>query len=106
MTTHGKYCDFNFYVTSLDAENGYAATEPMSSGLSLLEAVSEFYKRCGRYPSSTNIMLGVEYTTGRRDLEPAGKGAAGPAPARKRTSPSFKGLRAVRSAFAGGTYRK
>ena len=76
MTTHGKYCDFNFYVTSLDAENGYAATEPMSSGLSLLEAVSEFYKRCGRYPSSTNIMLGVEYTTGRRDLEPAGKGAA------------------------------
>lgn len=76
MTTHGKYCDFNFYVTSLDAENGYAATEPMSSGLSLLEAVSEFYKRCGRYPSSTNIMLGVEYTTSRRDLEPAGKGAA------------------------------
>ena len=46
MTTHGKYCDFDFYVTSLDAENGYAATEPMSSGLSLLEAVSEFYKRC------------------------------------------------------------
>lgn len=76
MTTHGKYCDFDFYVTSLDAENGYAATEPMSSGLSLLEAVSEFYKRCGRYPSSTNIMLGVEYTTSRRDLEPAGKGAA------------------------------
>ena len=76
MTTHGKYCDFNFYVTSLDAENGYAATEPMSSGLSLLEAVSDFYKRCGRYPSSTNIMLGVEYTTDRRDLEPAGKGAA------------------------------
>ena len=76
MTTHGKYCDFNFYVTSLDAENGYAATEPMSSGLSLLEAVSEFYKRCGRYPSNTNIMLGVEYTTSRRDLEPAGKGAA------------------------------
>jgi len=68
MTTHGKYCDFNFYVTSLDAENGYAATEPMSSGLSLLEAVSEFYKRCGRYPSSTNIMLGVEYTTGRPRL--------------------------------------
>ena len=76
MTTHGKYCDFDFYVTSLDAENGCAATEPMSSGLSLLEAVSEFYKRCGRYPSSTNIMLGVEYTTSRRDLEPAGKGAA------------------------------
>lgn len=75
MTTHGKYCDFDFYVASLDAENGYAA-EPMSSGLSLLEAVSEFYKRCGRYPSSTNIMLGVEYTTYRRDLEPAGKGAA------------------------------
>ena len=45
MTTHGKYCDFDFYVTSLDAENGCAATEPMSSGLSLLEAVSEFYKR-------------------------------------------------------------
>lgn len=43
MTTHGKYCDFDFYVTSLDAENGCAATEPMSSGLSLLEAVSEFY---------------------------------------------------------------
>ena len=41
MTTHGKYCDFDFYVTSLDAENGCAATEPMSSGLSLLEAVSE-----------------------------------------------------------------
>ena len=76
MTTHGKYCDFDFCVTSLDTENGYAATEPMSSGLSLLEAVSEFYKRCGRYPSSTNIMLGVEYTTSRRDLEPAGKGAA------------------------------
>ena len=76
MNTHGKYCDFNFYVTSLDAENGYAATEPMSSALSLLEAVSEFYKRCGRYPSNTNIMLGVEYTTSRRDLEPAGKGAA------------------------------
>ena len=76
MTTHGKYCDFDFYVTSLDTENGYTATEPMSSGLSLLEAVSEFYKRCGRYPSSTNIMLGVEYTTSRRDLEPAGKGAA------------------------------
>ncbi len=76
MTTHGKYCDFDFYVTSLDAENGYAATEPMSSGLSLLEAVSEFYKRCGRYPSSTNIMLGVEYTTSRRDFKPAGKGAA------------------------------
>ena len=76
MTTHGKYCDFDFYVTSLDAENGCAATEPMSSGLSLLEAVSEFYKRCGRYPSNTNIMLGVEYTTSRRDLEPAGKGAA------------------------------
>ena len=76
MITHGKYCDFDFYVASLDAENGYAATVPMSSGLSLLEAVSEFYKRCGRYPSSTNIMLGVEYTTSRRDLEPAGKGAA------------------------------
>lgn len=76
MTTHGKYCDFDFYVASLDAENGYAAAEPMSSGLSLLEAVSEFYKRCGRYPSSSNIMLGVEYTTSRRDLEPAGKGAA------------------------------
>ena len=40
MTTHGKYCDFDFYVTSLDAENGCAATEPMASGLSLLEAVS------------------------------------------------------------------
>ena len=39
MTTHGKYCDFDFYVTSLDAENGCAATEPMSSGLSLLEAL-------------------------------------------------------------------
>ena len=76
MTTHGKYCDFDFYVASLDTENNYAATEPISSGLSLLEAVSEFYKRCGRYPSSTNIMLGVEYTTSRRDLEPAGKGAA------------------------------
>lgn len=76
MTTHGKYCDFDFYVTSLDAENGYAATEPMFSGLSLLEAVSEFYKRCGRCPSSTNIMLGVEYTTSRRDLEPNGIGAA------------------------------
>ena len=24
MTTHGKYCDFDFYVTSLDAENGCA----------------------------------------------------------------------------------
>ena len=81
MTTHGKYCDFDFYVTSLDTENGYAATEPMSSGLSLLEAVSEFYKRCGRYPSNTNIMLGVEYTTRR----------GRPASARKRTSPSFKG---------------
>ena len=99
MNTHGKYCDFNFYVTSLDAENGYAATEPMSSALSLLEAVSEFYKRCGRYPSSTNIMLGVEYTTSR-------KRRVGPAPARKRTSPYFKGLRAVRGAFAGGTYCK
>ena len=76
MTTHGKYCDFDFYVTSLDTENGYAATEPMFSGLSLLEAVSEFYKRCGRCPSSTNIMLGIEYTTSRRDFEPAGKGAA------------------------------
>lgn len=76
MTTHGKYCDFDFYVASLNADNRYAGTEPMSSGLSLLEAVSEFYKRCRRYPSGTNIMLGVEYTTSRHDLEPAGKGAA------------------------------
>ena len=71
MTTHGKYCDFDFYVTSLDAENGCAATEPMSSGLSLLEAVSEFYKRCGRYTSSTNIMLGVEYAATSNQQEKA-----------------------------------
>lgn len=76
MITHGKYCDFSFYVVSFDTKNHYSAAEPNAENLSLEQAKDEFVKRINRHPETVNTMLGVMFTTSRKDLEPAGMGAA------------------------------
>ena len=43
--------------------------------LSLEQAKAEFARRCAQNPLSVNTMLGVDYATTRRDLDPNGIGA-------------------------------
>lgn len=76
MITHGNVCDFSFYVTEFDAKNNYTEVGTPATKLSLEQAKEEFAKRCSESPISVNTMLGVEYTTDRKNLEPMGMGAA------------------------------
>lgn len=76
MITKGVVCAFDFYVRAFDTKNGYADYGEPLKLLSLEEAKSEFAKRCAQNPLSVNTMLGVEYATDRRDLDPNGIGAA------------------------------
>lgn len=76
MITKGNICDFSFYVTAFDSRNKYAEYGTASQELSLEQAKSEFAKRCAENPISVNTMLGVDFTTDRKDLEPMGMGAA------------------------------
>lgn len=74
-TTFGNACDYTLYVTSFDTENHGRNTEPMAVDLTLDEAKEEFANRLNRYPDSVIKLLGVEYRTDRRDLNPHGVGA-------------------------------
>lgn len=74
--TKGNVCSFSFYVTALDTKKHFESYGKTANGLSLEQAKSEFAKRCSENPVTVNTMLGVEYETDRKDLEPRGKGAA------------------------------
>lgn len=76
MAIHGKVCDFSFYVIAFDTKNHFAKVGTPAKNLSLEQAKAEFAKRCSENPISVNTMLGVEFTTSRKDLEPTGIGAA------------------------------
>ena len=76
MITKGNICDFSFYVIAFDSRNNYGEYGTASQELSLEQAKLEFAKRCAENPMSVNTMLGVDFTTDRKDLEPMGMGAA------------------------------
>ena len=76
MITHGNICDFSFYVIAFDTKSHYRNYGQPATELSLQQAMSEFEKRCAENPAYVNTVLGVKFTTDRRDLEPAGAGAA------------------------------
>lgn len=75
MITKGNVCDFSFYVTAFDTKKAYSNYGAPSLGLSLEQAKAEFEKRCAENPLSVNTMLGVEYRTDRKELDPRGVGA-------------------------------
>lgn len=76
MINHGNLCDFSFYVMAFDTKDHYRNYGQPATELSLQQAMREFEKRCAENPVSVNTVLGVDFTTKRRDLEPAGVGAA------------------------------
>lgn len=76
MTYHGNLCEFSFYVRAFDTKNRYRDYKQPITGLSLWQAMCEFEKSCAENPITVNTIVGVEFTTKRRDLEPAGVGAA------------------------------
>ncbi len=76
MINHGNICDFSFYVRAFDTKEHYRNYGQPATGLSLQQVMSEFEKRCADNPVHVNTVLGVNFTTKRRDLEPAGVGAA------------------------------
>ncbi len=76
MITHGNVCDFSFYVRAFNVLENHRDYEKPAEGLSLQQAMREFEKRCADNPAYINTVLGVDFTTGRRDLEPAGVGSA------------------------------
>lgn len=53
---HGKICDFDFYVISLNAD------EANAEHLSLDEAFQEMKRRIACAPSHATLALGVDYT--------------------------------------------
>lgn len=53
---HGKICDFDFYVISLNAD------EANAEHLSLDEAFQEMTRRIACVPSHATLALGVDYT--------------------------------------------
>ena len=65
--THGEVCNYSFFVTSLDDNNGYRNEIPSAVGLSAEQAQEEYIRRKELYPGNTTL-LGVEYVTDRRDL--------------------------------------
>lgn len=75
MITTGDVCTFSFYVRAFDTRNGYANYGDPLKFLSLEQAKAEFARRCAQNPLSVNTMLGVDYATTRRDLDPNGIGA-------------------------------
>lgn len=76
MINHGNICDFSFYVRAFDTKEHYRNYGQPATELSLQQAMSEFEKHCADNPVHVNTVLGVNFTTKRRDLEPAGVGAA------------------------------
>ncbi len=74
--THGNICDFSFYVMSFDTKSHYTNFHPPIVGLTLEQAKKEFEKQCALNPMYVNTMLGVDFVTKRKDLEPMGRGAA------------------------------
>lgn len=72
---HGNICDLTFYVTSYDTENRGREPEKIALNLTLDEAKEEFEIRANRYPGNVITLLGVDYRTGRRDLNLHGVGA-------------------------------
>lgn len=75
MTTHGNICDFSFYIRAFNTKDYYCDYGQPAEKLSLQQAMTEFEKRCAENPVYVNTVLGVDFTTKRRDLEPAGVGA-------------------------------
>lgn len=75
MINHGNLCDFSFYVRAFDTKDHYRNYGQPATELSLQQAMKEFKNRCSYNPVYVNTVLGVEFTTKRRDLEPAGAGA-------------------------------
>lgn len=71
----GNMCDFSFYVMAFDTKNNYANYGQTLMSLSLEQAKAEFAKCCAQNPLSVYTVLGVEYTTALRELEPHGVGA-------------------------------
>ena len=61
MTTHGKYCDFDFYVMSLDTSQHYTTHEPTTDHITLDEAVAEYKRRDPLSPDKILIVLGVNF---------------------------------------------
>lgn len=76
MITHGRICDFSFYVRAFNVLENHRNYGPTADGLSLQQAMREFEKRCADNPVYVNTVLGVEFTTQSRNLEPSGVGAA------------------------------
>lgn len=75
MITHGNLCDFSFYIRAFNTKDYYCDYGQPAEKLSLQQAMTEFEKRCAENPVYVNTVLGVDFTTKRRDLEPAGVGA-------------------------------
>jgi len=75
MITKGNICNFSFYVAEYDPQTGEEYSEPITE-LSLEQAKKEFERKCANTPTNITTVLGVDFTTDRRDLEPSGKGGA------------------------------
>lgn len=76
MITKGNITTFSFYVAAFDTKNSYRSYGESATQLSLEQAKEEFAKRCAQNPLSVNTVLGVDYSTNRRDLDPHGMGSA------------------------------
>ncbi len=50
MATHGKVCDFSFYVIAFDTKKHFAKVGTPAKNLSLEQAKAEFAKRCSENP--------------------------------------------------------
>ena len=58
---HGQFCDFDFYVMSLDTSQHYTTHEPTTDHITLDEAVAEYKHRAPLSPDKILIVLGVNF---------------------------------------------
>lgn len=58
---HGQFCDFDFYVMSLDTSQHYTTHEPTTDHITLDEAVAEYKRRDPLSPDKILIVLGVNF---------------------------------------------
>lgn len=73
--TRGKVCDFSFYVMAFNSRERFSNYREPVTGISIQEAMKEFERQCAENPDYVNTMLGLDFTTQKKDLEPHGVGS-------------------------------
>lgn len=73
--TRGKVCDFSFYVRAFNSRERFSDYREPVTGISIQEAMKEFERQCAENPDYVNTMLGLDFTTQRKNLEPHGVGS-------------------------------